>query len=112
MRVAPPLAVLPPQAARNRGSRTRLFAAIVRAKHDRTLFDAAIDGLRHAADALGPAESLLDPFAVFQGQGVTFLASDAGIDSKVASLPGDMRGHASLPQVGDKVSAVEALVRL
>ena len=33
--------------------------------------DAPMDGLGHAADGLGPAENLFDPFAVFQGQGVT-----------------------------------------
>ena len=33
-------------------------------------FDAAIDGLGHAADGLGPAEGLFDPFAVFQGEGI------------------------------------------
>jgi hypothetical protein len=36
-------------------------------------FEAPIDGLGHAADGFGPAESLFDPFAVFDGQGVTLV---------------------------------------
>ncbi|SHK42027.1 FAD linked oxidases, C-terminal domain, partial [Roseomonas rosea] len=36
-------------------------------------FDATIDGLGHAADGLGPAESLLDALAVFLGQGMALV---------------------------------------
>lgn len=35
--------------------------------------EAAIDGLGHAADGLGPAESLFDPVAVFDRQGVSLV---------------------------------------
>ncbi len=33
-------------------------------------FEAAIDGLGHASDGLGPAEGLLDPLAVPDGRGI------------------------------------------
>ena len=42
--------------------------------------DAAIDGLCHAPDGLGPAESLFDPFAVFDLQDVTFVPGRAAVD--------------------------------
>jgi hypothetical protein len=43
-------------------------------------FEAAIDGLAHAADGPGPAESLFDPFAVFDRQGVTCVPGGAAVD--------------------------------
>jgi hypothetical protein len=42
--------------------------------------DASVDGLGHAADGFGPAESLFDPFAVFDRQGVTLVPGRAAVD--------------------------------
>ena len=42
--------------------------------------DAAIDGLSHATDGLGPAESLLDALAVFLGQGMALMPGGAAVD--------------------------------
>jgi len=72
--------------------------------------DAAIDSLGHAADGFGPAEGLLVPFAMFQGQGVTFVAGDAPIDGGIPGCLRNMRGDTGLPEIADKVGAVIALV--
>ena len=45
--------------------------------------DAAIDGQCHAADGLCSAGDLFDPFAVFLGQGVTFVARIAPVDGEM-----------------------------
>ncbi len=42
--------------------------------------DATIDDLGHAANGLGPAESLFDPLAVFDRQGVTLVPGGAAVD--------------------------------
>ncbi len=49
------------------------LAAIVRMKRARPPFEAAIDGLGHA-------ESLFDPFAVLDRQGVTLVPGRAAVD--------------------------------
>src|SRR3990167_3618982 len=74
-------------------------------------FDAVINGLGHSADGFGPAESLFDPFAVFDRQGVTLVPGRAAVDRRVSGFLRDMRGHTGLPQVGDELGGVEALVR-
>jgi len=43
-------------------------------------FEAAIDGLGHAADGFGPAEGLLDAFAVPLGLGVAVVPGGASVD--------------------------------
>lgn len=43
-------------------------------------FDAAIDGLGHASDSLGPAEGLFDPFAELDRQSVSLVPYSAAID--------------------------------
>lgn len=43
-------------------------------------FEAAIDGLGHAADGLGPAEGLLDAFAVLDRQGIALVPGGAAVN--------------------------------
>jgi len=55
---------------------------------DGDAFEAALDGLGHAAHGLGPAEALLDPIAVFPGEGMAGVAGAAAIDGGVSGLQG------------------------
>lgn len=74
-------------------------------------FEATVDSLRHAADGLGPAEGLLDPFAVLLGQRVARVPRGAPIDGRMAGLLRHMRGDAGLSEVADEVGAVVSFVR-
>lgn len=73
-------------------------------------FEAAIDGLRHAADGFGPAESLFDPFAVHDRQGVTLLLGRATVDHRISGFLRYMLGYAGPSQVNDELGRVEPLV--
>jgi len=73
--------------------------------------NAAIDGLSHATDGFCPAESLFDPLAVFEGQGVALVPGGAAINGEVSRPPSNMRGHAGLPEAGDKLGGVIPFVR-
>ena len=72
--------------------------------------DATIDGLGHAADGLGPAEGLLNPLSVPQGEGITFMAGGAPIDGGIPRFLRDMRGNTGMPEIPDKVGTVVSLV--
>jgi len=64
--------------------------------------NAAIDGLRHAAYGLYPAERLFDPFALLDRQGVALVSGDATVDRCMARFLRDMRGHTGLAQIDDE----------
>ena len=72
--------------------------------------DPAIDGLGHANDGFFPAESLFDPFAVLEGQSVTFVPGGAAVDGGLSRFPTDMRRDAGLPEAGDKFGGVIPVV--
>lgn len=64
-------------AASSLGKLAKLLAAIVADP-----FNAAIDGLCHSADGLGPTESLLDPFAVPDRHGIALVPGRSGINRR------------------------------
>ena len=74
--------------------------------------DAPIDGLGHASDGFGPAESLCDPFAVFDRQGVTHVPDRAAVDRSISRSLRDMGRDSGLPQVGDEQSEQEVVLHL
>ena len=61
-------------------------------------FNATIDGLGHAADGLGPAEGLLDPLSMLDGQGIALVSSGSSVDCRMPRFLGDMRGVTQAPR--------------
>jgi len=72
--------------------------------------DAAIQGLSHATDGLGPAESLLDPIAVLDRRGVTFVLGGSSVDRRISRFLRDMGRDPGFSQVGGELCRVEARV--
>lgn len=71
---------------------------------------AAIEGLRRAADGLGPAEKLLDPLPVLLRQGITLVPRCPSVDCREPRLLRDMRGDAGSPAIRHEPGSVVCLV--
>lgn len=73
-------------------------------------FNATIDGLGWAADGLGPAEGLLDPLSMLDGQGIALVSSGSSVDCGMPRFLGDMRSDAGPAQIGHEASGIIGLV--
>lgn len=74
-------------------------------------FADAVDGLGKAADGLAPAQRLLDPLAMFPGQGVARVSGRAAVDRRVPGSSRYMGRDAGLSQVANEGGRVVAPVR-
>jgi len=76
-------------------------------RHDETgprPLPAAVDGLRHVTDGLGPTNGLPDPLPLLVKQGIIVVSGGAPVD-------GNTRGDTGLPEAGDELGALISFVR-
>ena len=73
--------------------------------------EAAVNGLGHAVDGLGPTERFLDLLPAPLGQGVAKMLDSPPVDGGMLDFLRDMGRHDHAPEIGDEVGAVVSLIR-